>query len=90
MKEWWMGAFVVMLGAMLGYYLRLIIGRYKAVSSRETSERLISEVRQEAESMRNPIKIKFLSIVSALLLLVAAGGASPACWFNWYQPKSPE
>jgi cyclic lactone autoinducer peptide len=40
--------------------------------------------------MRNPLQIKFLSIVSAFLLLVAAGGASPACWFNWYQPKLPE
>jgi cyclic lactone autoinducer peptide len=42
------------------------------------------------ETMRKPFQTKFLSIVSALLLLVAAGGASPACWFNWYQPKLPE
>jgi cyclic lactone autoinducer peptide len=41
-------------------------------------------------NMRKPFQIKILGFVSAFLLLVAAGGASPACWFNWYQPKLPE
>jgi len=40
--------------------------------------------------MSNPLQIKFLSIVSGFLILVASGGASPACWFNWYQLKLPE
>ncbi|PKM76941.1 MAG: cyclic lactone autoinducer peptide [Firmicutes bacterium HGW-Firmicutes-15] len=40
--------------------------------------------------MRNTFKIKFLGIVSAFLLIVAAGGATPACWFHFYQPKLPE
>ncbi|PKM76945.1 MAG: cyclic lactone autoinducer peptide [Firmicutes bacterium HGW-Firmicutes-15] len=40
--------------------------------------------------MRNPLQTKFLSIISAFLLLVAAGGATPACWFHFYQPKLPE
>jgi len=40
--------------------------------------------------MRNLFQNKLLSIVSAFLLFVAAGGVSPACWFNWYQPKLPE
>ena len=29
MTQWWIGAFVVMLAAALGYYIRLIIGRYE-------------------------------------------------------------
>ena len=32
MAQWWTGALVVMLAGALGYYIRLIIGRYAAKS----------------------------------------------------------
>ncbi|HRY13417.1 MAG TPA: cyclic lactone autoinducer peptide [Syntrophomonadaceae bacterium] len=35
-------------------------------------------------------KMRFLGFVSAFLLAIAQSGVTPACWFNWYQPKLPE
>ncbi|MBI2437498.1 MAG: ribonuclease Y, partial [Lentisphaerae bacterium] len=52
MTQWWIGAFVVMLGGVLGYYIRLIIGRYAVKSSEQDSSRMLSEARREAESIR--------------------------------------
>ncbi len=52
MTEWWMGAVVVILAATLGYYVRLIIGRYESRSSEREAERLLSDARAEAESIR--------------------------------------
>ncbi|NPV29742.1 MAG: cyclic lactone autoinducer peptide [Firmicutes bacterium] len=40
--------------------------------------------------MFKPLKTNLLRFASALLLLVAATGASTTCWFHWYQPKVPE
>ena len=52
MTQWWIGAFVVMLAAALGYYIRLIIGRYAVKSSEQDSNRMLSDARKEAESIR--------------------------------------
>ena len=52
MTQWWIGAFVVMLAAALGYYIRLIIGRYAVKSSEQDSSRMLSDARREAESIR--------------------------------------
>ena len=52
MTQWWIGAFVVMLAAALGYYIRLIIGRYAIKSSEQDSSRMLSDARREAESIR--------------------------------------
>ncbi|NPV29733.1 MAG: cyclic lactone autoinducer peptide [Firmicutes bacterium] len=40
--------------------------------------------------MFEAVKTNLLRFASALLLLVAATGASTARWFHWYQPKLPE
>ena len=52
MTQWWIGAFVVMLAAAFGYYIRLIIGRYAVKSSEQDSSRMLSDARREAESIR--------------------------------------
>ncbi|NSW92890.1 MAG: cyclic lactone autoinducer peptide [Firmicutes bacterium] len=39
--------------------------------------------------MLKTVKTNLLRFASALLLLVAATGASTLCWFHWYQPKLP-
>jgi len=52
MTQWWIGAFVVMLAAALGYYIRLIIGRYAIKSSEQDSSRMLGDARREAESIR--------------------------------------
>lgn len=52
MMQWWIGAFVVMLAAALGYYVRLIIGRYEVKSSERDSSRMLNDARKEAESIR--------------------------------------
>ena len=58
MTQWWIGAFVVMLAAALGYYIRLIIGRYVAKSSEQDSSRMLSDARREAESIRQGAGLK--------------------------------
>jgi ribonuclease Y len=52
MLQWWIGAFVVLLAAGLGYYIRLIIGRYAVKSGEQDAKRLVAEARREAEALR--------------------------------------
>ncbi len=58
MLQWWIGAFVVLLAAGLGYYLRLIIGRYESRSGTQEIKRLLDEARREAESLRKEAGIQ--------------------------------
>ncbi len=52
MLQWWIGALVVLLAAGLGYYLRLIIGRYAVKSGEQDARRLVEEARREADALR--------------------------------------
>ncbi len=52
MTQWWTGALVVMLAGTLGYYVRLIIGRYVAKSGEREAQRLQSEAGRDADSIR--------------------------------------
>lgn len=52
MLQWWTGALVVMLAAGLGYYIRLIIGRYEIKSGSLEAKRLLADARRESEALR--------------------------------------
>ena len=52
MAQWWTGALVVMLAGALGYYIRLIIGRYAAKSCEREVQRMQSEASREADNIR--------------------------------------
>ncbi len=52
MTQWWTGALVVMLAGTLGYYIRLMIGRYAASSSERDLKRLQAEAGREADNIR--------------------------------------
>ncbi|NLB60755.1 MAG: DUF3552 domain-containing protein, partial [Lentisphaerae bacterium] len=52
MLQWWIGALVVMLAAGLGYYIRLIIGRYEIKSGTQEVKRLLEEAQREADVTR--------------------------------------
>ncbi len=52
MTQWWTGALVVMLAGTLGYYIRLIIGRYAAKSCEHEVKRLQAEAGREADNIR--------------------------------------
>ncbi len=52
MTQWWTGALVVMLAGTLGYYIRLIIGRYAAKSCERDVQRLQAEASREADNIR--------------------------------------
>ncbi len=58
MLQWGIGTFVVLLAAALGYYLRLIIGRYAVKSGEQDVKRLLDEARREAESLRKEAGIQ--------------------------------
>ncbi|MCA1808014.1 MAG: ribonuclease Y [Kiritimatiellia bacterium] len=52
MMQWMTGALVVMLAAALGYYVRVIFGRYNATSGEREAQRLRDEARREADTIR--------------------------------------
>jgi len=52
MTQWWMGAIVVLLAAGLGYYLRLLLGRYESKSGEQEAKRLLDDARREADTLR--------------------------------------
>lgn len=58
MREWWMGAFVVMLAATLGFYLRVIFGRYMLKSSEHESRQLMNNAQRDSEETRKEAKIQ--------------------------------
>jgi ribonuclease Y len=58
MLQWWIGALVVLLAGGLGYYIRLIIGRYAVKSGEQDVKRLVEEARREAESVRKEAGIQ--------------------------------
>ncbi|MCG2679922.1 MAG: ribonuclease Y [Kiritimatiellae bacterium] len=58
MMQWWIGAFLVLLAAGLGYYIRLIIGRYKIQSGEQEAKRLLDEARREVDGTRKEAGIQ--------------------------------
>lgn len=56
--QWWTGAFVVLLSAILGYYIRLIIGRYEVRSGKEDARRLLENARKDADDIRKEATIQ--------------------------------
>ena len=52
MAQWWMGALVVLLAAMLGYYLRHKIGRYASKSAEQEAKRLLEDTKRDTDSIR--------------------------------------
>lgn len=58
MVQWWTGALVVMLAAALGYYVRLIIGRYEVKAGERDVKHLRDEARAEAERTRREASVQ--------------------------------
>ena len=58
MLQWWTGALVVMLAAALGYYIRLIIGRYEVKSGEREVKYLLEDAKREAEGIRKEASIQ--------------------------------
>ncbi len=58
MLQWWIGTCVVLLAAGLGYYIRLIIGRYEVRSGEQEVKRLSKEARREADTIRKEAGIQ--------------------------------
>ncbi len=58
MIQWWTGALVVMLAAALGYYVRLIIGRYEVKSGERDVRRLMDDARAEADRIGKEASIQ--------------------------------
>ncbi len=52
MTQLWTGALVAMLAAILGYYVRLIIGRYVSRSAEGEAQRLQSDAKRDADAIR--------------------------------------
>lgn len=58
MTQWWTGAIVVLLAGGLGYYVRLIIGRYAVQSDQQAAKRRLEDAQREAEAIRKEAEIK--------------------------------
>lgn len=58
MMQWWTGAMVVLLAAALGYYIRLIIGRYEVRSGEREVQHQLDDARREADRIRKDAVIQ--------------------------------
>ena len=58
MMQWWTGALVVMLAAGLGYYIRLIIGRYEVKSGEREVKHQLDDASKEADRIRGEAAVQ--------------------------------